>query len=287
MKSSQFIFLFFLFLMPSSTIHAGAIHPPGLADAKIMEKAYQGNEKFVFKLSWSGGVKIGDLFMEINKLQGEKERFELKVRVKDSGMLHFFYPVSDTFVTIVEGAQRLPISYEVHQKEGRNYEARRYSEYDQEKGIVRYQKNHQKPVVYQIEGGVHNEFSSFFFTRVLKLDSGKSVIVPTFADGKRHEVVVKTGELTRLKGTVRGDVNTIPVTPIMTFKGLYDKDGDTVIWFTDDDCRVPVRIKSKILIGSIIAKLVTYENPLCPDLPEFHSKKRESDVNRPALELGD
>ena len=263
------------------------MYPLGIADEKVVAKAYQGNEKLAFDVSWSGGIKIGKLIMEINKLEGKKERFEIKVNVNDSGMFHFVYPVSDTFVTIVEGAQRLPVSYEVHQKEGRSYTARRYSEYDQEKGEVKYQKNDQKPVVFQVEGGVHNEFSSFFFTRVLKLDNNSSVIVPTFADGKRHEVVVKTGELTRFKGTVRGDVNVIPVTPVMKFKGLYDKDGDTVIWFTDDACRVPVRINSKILIGSLTAELVSYENPLCPDLPEYHKSKREKDLHRQEFELGD
>ena len=287
MKFFSLFILSFLLLVTSSILPAGAIYPLGLADQNIVAKAYQGNEKLIFEVSWSGGIKIGKLIMEINKLEGRKERFEIKVNVQDSGMFHFFYPVSDTFVTIVEGAQRLPVSYEVHQKEGRNYNARRYSEYDQEKGEVRYQKNDQEPVVYQVEGGVHNEFSSFFYTRVLKFDSKNPVIVPTFADGKRHEVVVKKGKLTRLKGTVRGDVNVIPVTPVMKFKGLYDKDGDTVIWFTDDACRVPVRINSKILIGSLTAELVSYDNPLCPDLPEYHTLQRERDLHRPELELGD
>ena len=52
--------------------------------------------------------------------------------------------------------------------------------------------------------------------------------------------------------------------PKMKFKGLYDKDGDTVFWLTDDACRVPVKIDSKILIGSLVAELVDYSNPVCP-----------------------
>ena len=60
-----------------------------------------------------------------------------------------------------------------------------------------------------------------------------------------------------------GDVETVVVEPVMTFSGLYDKRGDTVIWYTDDRCRVPVKINSKILIGSLTAELVSYRNPLC------------------------
>ena len=55
----------------------------------------------------------------------------------------------------------------------------------------------------------------------------------------------------------------VPNGIIMKFKGLYDKDGDTVIWFTDDECRVPVKINSKILIGSLTAELIEYRNSAC------------------------
>lgn len=255
------ISLFYLLVLSQS--HSETPCGFGQVYETILHTAYQGNEVFVYDVSWSGGIKIGELHMEINKLEGETERYELKVRVQDSGVLHFFYSIDDTFVTIVEGAHRLPVTYDVHQKEGGSYEARRHTSYDQVNGKIRYQKNDQKPDLYDVKGEVHNEFSSFFYTRVLQLNADQSVIVPTFADGKRHEVVVKTGRRTQLQGTIFGKVDVLPVTPLMTFKGLYDKDGDTVIWFTDDTCRIPVRINSKILIGSITAELVSHSNPLC------------------------
>ncbi len=73
----------------------------------------------------------------------------------------------------------------------------------------------------------------------------------------------------------------------MKFKGLYDKDGDTVIWFTNDECRIPVRMNSKILIGSLTAELVSYSNPHCKDQSRYHMKKADSSVNQQHLELGD
>jgi hypothetical protein len=55
----------------------------------------------------------------------------------------------------------------------------------------------------------------------------------------------------------------VVVMPVMKFKGLYDKDGDTVIWLTDDACRVPVKINAKIAIGSLTATLDGYSNSAC------------------------
>jgi Protein of unknown function (DUF3108) len=268
---------------------AAETFPLGTVDDSRIDVVYQGGEKLAYRVSWTGGIKIGELHMEVNRLPGETERYELLARVKDSGVFHFFYPVDDSFVTIVEGHKRLPVSYEVHQKEGRSYEALRHTEYDQQNGKIRYQKNDQQPVEYEETGEVFNEFASFFFTRILQLASGQDqrVIVPTFVDGKRHDVVVRVGKQTRISDTVRGDVNVLPVTPIMDFKGLYDKDGDTTYWMTDDLCRVPVRINSKILIGSLTAELVSYSNPFCADQTGFHSTIPEHTQQQEELELGD
>ncbi|MBU0961564.1 MAG: DUF3108 domain-containing protein [Proteobacteria bacterium] len=262
--------------------------PLGEIDEEKFSVAYQGGESLVYKVSWTGGLKIGELHMEMNRVDDESgERYELRARVKDSGLFHFFYPVDDTFITIVEGEQRLPVSYYVRQKEGRSYEATRETHYDQQTGAIRYRKNEQDWQLYKVDGVTHNEFSSFFFTRVLQLDPERPVIVPTFADGKRHEVVVRTGVPKRISDTVRGDVNVIPVTPVMEFKGLYDKDGDTVIWFTDDLCRIPVRINSKILIGSLTAELVSYSNPLCVDQSHRHREIPEPVLRERELGQGD
>jgi hypothetical protein len=90
-------------------------------------------------------------------------------------------------------------------------------------------------------------------------------VVPTFADKKRNEVRVALLQREK-KETLFGVKETLKVQPKMQFKGLYDKSGDTILWLTDDTCRVPVEIHSKIVVGSLVAELVEYTNPACPSL---------------------
>jgi hypothetical protein len=97
----------------------------------------------------------------------------------------------------------------------------------------------------------------------MDLQVGKPIIVPTFGDDARNEVVVVTYKEEVVEDTLLGSVNTLKVSPILTFSGLYDKKGDTVIWYTADDCRVPVRIQSKIVFGSLTATLSDFSNPYC------------------------
>ncbi|MDD3815394.1 MAG: DUF3108 domain-containing protein [Desulfocapsaceae bacterium] len=258
-----FFCIFGLFFSVIAAV-AAEVPPLGTPDPALLCSAYSADETFRYDLSWSGGIKIGELRLRISRTAGDRDSFEIHARVTtDSGAFHFFYPVDDTFVTRVQGEQRLPVKYEVEQKEGRSYQAHRLTLYDQVADIVRYRKNDELEKQFPVAGEVHNEFSSFFFTRVLPFDRDSSVIVPTFADEKRHEVVVTPRKWTHLEETLLGPVNVIEVLPRMTFKGLYDKSGDTVISFTDDACRVPVRIRSKILIGSLDADLVSYHGFSC------------------------
>jgi len=236
----------------------------GVVDTEIRDTLYNnGVEVLQYEISWSGGIKIGDLLIEIGKDLEFEDTYTIHAKVNDSGIFHFFYPVNDTFITRVTGDKRLPVLYDVKQHEGSSYKAIRHTEYDQKKGIVRYRKNQNNVEIFRVEGEVHNEFSSFLFTRIIKLDTDNPVIVPTFADKTRHEVVVKTANKIRINNQLLGKVDVLPVSPIMDFKGLYDKSGDTVIYLTDDLCRVPVRINSKILLGSITAELVFYRSSTC------------------------
>jgi hypothetical protein len=238
--------------------------PFGKIDTKIAKIAYTGGEKFIYDISWTGGLKIGELRLEIKKIPLKKDTYEIIANVTtDNGMFHYLYPVKDTHVTLVTGDDRLPVHYEIWQKEGRSYTAHRTLIYEQQEGKVIYTKDGDPTREFTISGTTHNEFSSFFGSRVMPLEVGKPFKVPTFADDKRNEVVVETMRKTLLEDTVIGPVDTVEVMPILTFTGLYDKRGDTVIWYTNDECRVPVLINSKIVIGSLTSTLVYYSNPAC------------------------
>ena len=256
------ICFFVLFLLITAGVAAGA-PPLGVPDPTLLASAYGGDETFRYDISWSGGIKIGELSLRISKEEEGADHFRIHAHVESTGAFRLFYSVDDTFMTEVVGPERLPVRYEVTQKEGIGYRAHRLTLYDQEKGLVRYRKNDGPEKEFVVDGKVHNEFSSFFFTRVLPYALDASVIVPTFADEKRHEVEVTPKEWMQMEETLLGPVRGIAVLPRMTFKGLYDKSGDTVVWFTDDACRVPVRIRSKILIGSLVAELVAYQGMSC------------------------
>lgn len=265
----------YLCCAPSVTANTPDVaRPPiGVIDSSIVDIGYSEREILHYNVSWSGGIKIGELRLEKNCLDEENDIYEIRASITTKGgAVHYIYPIKDLHVTKVKGARKLPFHYEVWQDEGYSYNAHRVVEYDQEKHFVSYMKNKKKEGDFQLSGEVNNEFSSFFNSRLMDFTLNKPFIVPTFADKKRVDVAVYPQGRKEFKDTVLGNVSTVEIMPVMQFKGLYDKKGDTIIWYTDDKCRVPVEIKSKIVIGSLTAKLKKYENTNCDLYPEKYRK---------------
>ncbi len=238
---------------------------PEQLHAQVLANIFSGTESMHYAVSWSGGVKIGDIYLHIAPDPERKGGHRIHARVKDYGPFSLIYPVDDTFSCYVQGKMKLPYRYEVLQREGYGKETRRITWYDQYLRYVRYQKNDKEPRRYDLTGKVYNEFSAFIITRALNFAQEKEVVVPTFADKKRHEVRVSMVERKK-QDSIFGRQEMIKVQPKMRFKGLYDKSGDTYLWLTDDMCRVPVVINAKIAVGSLVAELVEYHNDACPQL---------------------
>lgn len=254
-----------LVLLPGTGIPAQETRPDQV-DQAALARIFSDGERMRYAVSWSGGVKIGDIDMDIRRETGRRDSFTITARVQDYGPLRLIYPVDDTFSCSVSGPLRLPYRYEVVQREGHGGRVtKRLTWYDQKLKYVRYQKNDGPFERFDLDGTVYNEFASFIITRALRFTKGEEVVVPTFADKKRHEVRVSLLGRERMQ-TLFGELPTLKVQPRMHFKGLYDKDGDTVLWITDDQCRVPVEIRSRIVVGSLVATLTDYENPACPEL---------------------
>ena len=238
---------------------------PTQVDPAVLATIFSGTESLHYAVSWSGGVKIGDIYMEITPEKAKSEAYTISAKVKDYGPLKLIYPVDDTFRCSVSGPMKLPYRYEVRQNEGYGRKIHRLTLYDQLAHTVRYQKNKEPQEQFDIEGTVYNEFASFIITRALLFKEGEEIVVPTFADKKRNEVRVALLQREQ-RETIFGKKATLKVQPKMEFKGLYEKSGNTILWLTDDRCRVPVEIHSKIVVGSLVAELVAYSNPACTEL---------------------
>ena len=75
-------------------------------------------------------------------------------------------------------------------------------------------------------------------------------------DKKNRKLDVRVEEIETISGPW-GDAETARVLVVMPFQGLFLNQGNILVWFTTDDRRIPVRMKAKVIIGSIVADLVS------------------------------
>ena len=56
-----------------------------------------------------------------------------------------------------------------------------------------------------------------------------------------------------------GKFDCIIVEPLVKEGGLFKNEGSIVVWLTNDALKIPIKVKTKVVIGSIDAELTKYE----------------------------
>jgi hypothetical protein len=135
-------------------------------------------------------------------------------------------------------------------------------EFDWEKNQAQYSRTgtSEKIEPLSIPEGTFDPLSVFFAFRMNNLDQKKEIEIPV-TDGKK----VSLGKVNVIKKDnikVNGiNYDTFLVEPELgDIGGVFEKSKDAKlqIWVTADDRRIPIRIKSKVTVGSFVADLTSY-----------------------------
>ena len=222
-------------------------------DPALIQTAFPRNEKMVYELSWLG-IKAGTVSVSIR--QKESGKWFILGEARSSPLFSLFFPVEDRFETEI-GADLYPEWITLKQLEG-SYKAFRRVTFQQNRLKVISKKDEDAPKTYNLHRPSHNELTSFLILRTLPLTVGRSVFVETFASDKSYTVEVQVLKRERLQ-TIFGEVEALKVEPALPFKTVKEQKGEFYAWFTDDQRRIPVKLKGGVILGSIVGELVEYQ----------------------------
>ncbi|HYS43226.1 MAG TPA: DUF3108 domain-containing protein [Geobacteraceae bacterium] len=212
-------------------------------------------EKLVYDMTWTG-IKAGTATQEIID-EGDSIRIVSIARSAD--WISVFFPVEDRVESLLAKVPPpqlgLPRDFRMKVREGKH---RRDKEiiFDHDKGKARYidHLNGEK-VELEIGKNTYDPYSSFYYVRTLPLEVGKSVFVSLLDNKQLWNVEIQVLKKEKLD-TILGKINTILIKPLMKSEGIFQKKGEIYIWLTDDARHIPVKMKTKVAIGSITATLV-------------------------------
>ncbi|MCF8432311.1 MAG: DUF3108 domain-containing protein, partial [Melioribacteraceae bacterium] len=248
MKNSAIIIVVFL-LIGSSYIN-------GQDFRKIENKAFTVGEKLTFDVKY-GFVTAGIAEMAIPKIKkiSGREAYNITFRVNTIPGFDPFFKVRDRYETYVDVEGIFPWRFEQHVREG-NYKKDFAAFFDQRRGTAKTSQGS-----YEIPLYVNDIMSAFYFTRILdfsKSKKGDRFHLENFYNDKVYPLDV----LYHGKETIEveaGKFDCIIVEPLVVEGGLFKSEGNILIWLSDDENKIPVKVKTKVLIGSIDAELTAYE----------------------------
>lgn len=219
-------------------------------------RSFQVGEQLTYDISWLA-ITAGTAVMAVSDAgsDGDRPLAKLITTAQSRPVITKFFPVDNRVESIVDPATLLPEHLIFRRREGKKKEDIEYA-FHQKEGTVTVVKNGATEKQ-EMPLGTQDVISCLYYARSeLALQPGASLTMNVYHDKKNRKIDVRVEEIETVSGPW-GEVETARVLVIMPFQGLFLNKGNIRVWFTNDDRRIPVRMKAKVVIGSIVADLVS------------------------------
>ncbi len=232
-------------------------------------KPFAPGEKLEYVLKWEF-IRAGKAVLEVapmEELEGE-QAFKFVMTARSRSFIDHFYKVRDRIDAYTDKEMNHSLLYKKNQLEGKTHR----------EIIVRFDWNENKALYTNfgrprspipILPGSFDPLSAFYFTRFFELKDN-TVIERPITDGKKCVIgrakVVGRETITISSGTY----DTFIIEPELEHVGgIFEKSEDAAIhvWVTADHRKIPVKIKSKVVVGSFIGELVSATGLTDPPQP--------------------
>ena len=212
----------------------------------------------------AGVVKLETLpFVEVNG----KKSYHFKISIKSHSFFSRIYSVDDWSETFLDFETLRPYNLAVHIKESKQLKESR-SVYDfenneasfWEKKVTEDEGEKNKRLKWKIEPYSQNVMSSIFYLRNFTFKNGKKISFYIADAGKN---IIFNAEVVRTESIDVLDKQTPCWVLRLEFEqdGVFKKTGDVFLWLTKDEFKRPVRIESKIKIGTLIGEIKSIKLP--------------------------
>ncbi|MDP4175133.1 MAG: DUF3108 domain-containing protein [Bacteroidota bacterium] len=223
---------------------------------RVENSAFKVGEKLTFDVKY-GFVKAGVATMEVprsKKISG-RDVFQVTFQVMSVPSFDWFYKVRDRYETYLDIDGLFPWRFEQHIREG-GYSRDFSAFFDQRKGKARTSGGE-----YNVPKYVNDIVSAFYLTRTFnfaKMKPGERVHLENFYDNKVFPLDVLYHGKEKVS-VAAGTFNCFIVEPLVKEGGLFKSEGNILIWLSDDMLKIPVKVKTKVVVGSIDAELTAFE----------------------------
>jgi hypothetical protein len=221
----------------------------------LHQSAFSVGERLVFDVGYSfitAGEAVFSIPM-IDTVHG-KACYQVLFTVVSTPTFSFFYKVDDRYETMLDKKGIFPWRFTQRVREGK-YKYDFSAEFDQLNNVAI-----TKDGRYPIPPYVHDAVSAMFYVRTLdfsKSRPGEKLYLNNFYKDTTYQLAVKFLGYQQIE-VEAGTFNCVLVEPLMKEGGLFKSEGRIIIWLTNDERKIPVKVSTKVVVGSIDSELREY-----------------------------
>jgi hypothetical protein len=218
-------------------------------------RAFLPGEKLTFSVQY-GLISAGSAVMSVApqvRTRESRPTWEITTTARSSSVFSAVFEVNDRIVSYMDTLHLHSVRFQKHLREG-NYRKDLRIVFDQDKHTATIDGQR----TCEVEPHVQDILSSLYYVRTLDLEVGRSVYVPNHDNGKNYPLEILVHERERITVDA-GTFDTLVLEPVILGESLFQQKGRMKVWVTDDDIKMPVLMKTKIIVGSIAAVLTEFE----------------------------
>lgn len=221
---------------------------------QVPNDAFGLGERLKFSIGY-GFVTAGTAYLEVrdtNTFEG-KICYRIVSQTNSNEFFDNFYKVRDTIVSQIDADGIFSRYFFKALHEGSYNSSREIVfQHDRRRAVAR--KGSDRVDTVSILPFALDELAAMYYVRTLPLEVGKNIKVPSVSGDKSGVMEVRVLGRETIE-VPAGVFKCIVVEPLLNSAGVFKQEGEVKVWLTDDRLRMPVLMKSRVLVGSIHAEL--------------------------------
>ncbi len=209
-------------------------------------------------------IKAGTAYIKtrgVTQING-RTAYVIQTTAFSAPVIDAFFKVRDINYSWLDAENFYSLGYSQSVREG-NYKRDEWLAFDYSANVY-YGEVQKKAEPRLISGAltapVLDMLTSLYFVRAQRqLTPGKDVVFDIVNREKQYPLIVKVLKKETVK-TAAGKFNCIVVEPQFRGEGIFVSKGKSLkVWLTDDEYKMPVKMKTEVFIGSVSAELLEYK----------------------------
>jgi len=229
--------------------------------ASEMNHPFQPGEKMHFVLKY-GAISAGEATLEVHdmvEVQGV-EAYHFVMTARSNSFIDIFFKVRDRIDSFADASMNHSLYYKKDQKEGKTRRNIKV-DFDWKENKSTYVNFDTEPKIINQIPGTFDPLAIFYYSRLLDFQKVVEFEHPV-TDGEKSMMGILRVIGKEIITVPAGTYETFVLEPdLQKVEGVFSKKQrtKTKLWVTNDGRRLLVQMKSKAMVGSFVAELVTVE----------------------------